>query len=48
MLPSACGSLPPEEALRLRVGEAEPAAPACMAGIADILFCCSVLLIYKR
>ena len=49
-LPTACGSLPPEGALRLRSGEASPAALACLtrtSGIADSLFCCSALLIYK-
>ena len=28
-LPTSCGSLPPEGALRLRPGEAGSAAPAC-------------------
>ena len=31
-LPTACGSLPPEGALRLRPGEAGSAAPACESG----------------
>ena len=40
----------PEGALRLRSGEASPAALACLtrtSGIANSLFCCSVLLVYK-
>jgi hypothetical protein len=31
-LPAARGSLPPEGALRLRSGEASPAAPTCKFG----------------
>ena len=51
-LPTACGSLPPEGALRLRSGEASPAAPAWMTGktgMADVAgFFWFVLLVYKR